>query len=885
MLFSKTLQINYLYKSTNEQGLRMYRLSKFALSLSLTIISPVSAEVFFNPSFLSDDPESVADLARFARDEGQAPGHYQVELFVNNEFFSNQDILFNVRRTGRKDRGDDSGLDACITGKHIKKLGINTQKIPSLKYIQREKCVNLEDIIPQYSSRFDFDNQRLYISIPQALLKNNARGYIPPDEWSEGINAFLVNYNFTGSNTRKDSSKERQINYFLSLWSGLNLGAWRLRNYSTWNYSNIDSGNGKQWENISTYIQRTIIPFKTALILGESYTPGDIFDGIGFRGVQISSDDNMLPDSLRGFAPVVRGIANSDARVTIRQNGYVIYQTYVSPGEFEISDLYSTSSSGDLQVTVSESNGTDNTFSVPYSSVPVLQREGRIKYALTMGQYRSNNSYQNTPSFAQGTFSWGLPAGLTIYGGTQLANNYKSLAFGSGMNFGLWGAISADITQAKSVLADKSHHQGQSLRFLYAKSLNEYGTNFQLLGYRYSTQGFYTLDETSYRQMSGYTTDTHDEIVHGAPKYRDYYNLNYTRKGRIQVNLTQQMGTSGSLFLTGSHQTYWHTNETTDLWQVGYSALWKDITYNITYSYNKSTGYSDADRRLALNVSLPVGKWLSKGGKNADITNSNNTAYLTYAASTDTHGHMSQQAGVSGSLLKNSNLHYSVMQGYGSHGIGSSGSANLNYQGRYGNSNIGYNYSNGYRQVNYGLSGGVVGHANGITLSQPLGDTNILVKAPGAEGVNIENVTGVSTDWRGYAVVPYATTYRLNRIALDITTLKDNAELDDTVVNVVPTQGAIVKAEFKTRIGLKILMTLVRPNEKPVPFGATVSSHDGKFGSLVGENGQVYLSGLSTEGNLNVKWGNNTNQSCNVHFSLPKENTTKPIIHYKSVCY
>ena len=70
--------------------------------------------------------------------------------------------------------------------------------------------------------------------------------------------------------------------------------------------------------------------------------------------------------------------------------------------------------------------------------------------------------------------------------------------------------------------------------------------------------------------------------------------------------------------------------------------------------------------------------------------------------------------------------------------------------------NVGYNYSgNGdYQQVNYGLSGGVIAHRNGITLSQPLGDTNVLIAAPGASNVKVENEPGIHTDWRGYAVVP-----------------------------------------------------------------------------------------------------------------------------------
>ncbi|MFP1868150.1 fimbria/pilus outer membrane usher protein [Lonsdalea quercina] len=62
---------------------------------------------------------------------------------------------------------------------------------------------------------------------------------------------------------------------------------------------------------------------------------------------------------------------------------------------------------------------------------------------------------------------------------------------------------------------------------------------------------------------------------------------------------------------------------------------------------------------------------------------------------------------MNGTLLRDNNLNYSVMQRYGSQDIGNSSSANLNYQGTYGNSNIGYNYSRDSRQVHYGLNGQV----------------------------------------------------------------------------------------------------------------------------------------------------------------------------------
>ncbi|WP_289484292.1 fimbria/pilus outer membrane usher protein, partial [Enterobacter sp. E105B] len=141
-------------------------------------------------------------------------------------------------------------------------------------------------------------------------------------------------------------------------------------------------------------------------------------------------------------------------------------------------------------------------YNVPYSAVPLLQREGRVKYTLTAAKYRTNNDQQDEVSFGQGTLIWGLAHGVTLYGGTQFSSKYKAYAVGAGVNMGDFGAISADITQANSTLIDDSQHKGQSLRLLYAKSLNDFGTNFQLLGYRYSTSGYYTFADTTYNQMA-----------------------------------------------------------------------------------------------------------------------------------------------------------------------------------------------------------------------------------------------------------------------------------------------------------------------------------------------------------------------------------------------
>ncbi|NXZ90379.1 fimbrial biogenesis usher protein [Serratia fonticola] len=841
------------------------------------------AEEYFNPAFLSGDTSQVADLSRFSKGEGQPAGMYRVEVYINEEYINTQDIRFDVLEKGRKG-ADDTGLVPCLSRAWLENQDVNIQASPALLKLTGEQCADLPASFDKAQTRFEFERQRLDISIPQAAFRNNVRGYIPPERWDNGITAGLLDYSFSGSNSKNTESNANYNSYFLNLNSGLNIGSWRLRNSSTWNHSDNGRYRNNVWRNVNTYAQSNIIALKSSLTLGDSYTEGDVFDGVGFRGAQLASDDNMLPDSMRGFAPTVRGVANSSAQVTIRQNGYEIYQTYVPPGAFEITDLYPTSTSGDLQVSVRESNGTVSQFTVPYSAVPILQREGRVKYALTAGKFRSGSDLQDSPKFMQGTLTWGLPAGVTLYGGSQLSDNYQSFAFGAGKNLGNWGAVSADVTHARSVLPDDSQKEGQSLRFLYAKSLNDYGTNFQLLGYRYSTQGFYTLSETAWRQMEGYRLQTQDGPADTKPELLDYHNLYYSKKGRLQVNISQQVLDAGTVYVTGSQQTYWRTGEKDQLWQVGYSGNWEDINYNLNWSWNKSPGLSDADRRVAFNVSVPLSRWLTGTGKARDITNSTNTAYATYSVTHDSDNRVAQQAGVSGTLLDDNNLSYSVQQGHSTKGGGATGTASLSYQGRYANSNIGYNYGKHYQQVNYGLRGGVVAHADGVTLSQPLGDTNVLVKATGADGVRVQNATGVSTDWRGYAVVPYATSYRVNRIALDTTTLQDNAELDNAVTNVVPTKGALVRANFEARIGARAKITLTQRNGKPVPFGASVNDEAGGGGSIVGDAGQVFMSGLKPNGKLNVVWGHAASQQCTVSYQLSKDAEKRGISYARAVC-
>src|SRR5699024_1180875 len=113
------------------------------------------------------------------------------------------------------------------------------------------------------------------------------------------------------------------------------------------------------------------------------------------RGVQLSSDDRMLATSVQGYAPIIRGIANSNARVTVRQNGSILREVTVPAGPFSINDLYPMGYGGDLQVEILEANGEKRTFSVPYTATAQLIRPGYSRYQIAAGRYRFGNTLFN----------------------------------------------------------------------------------------------------------------------------------------------------------------------------------------------------------------------------------------------------------------------------------------------------------------------------------------------------------------------------------------------------------------------------------------------------------------------------------------------------------
>lgn len=798
-------------------------------ALSVFLMPSASAEEWFNPAALSNVPGSAAiyDQTLFSVSGEQPEGVYRADIYVNDLFISSEDVEFYRQ---------DKKLVPVLSADLLRKLPVKTEAFPALA--QPEPRQPIGKYIPDARAGFDFSRQRLDFTLPQAALQQTARGFTDPRLWDQGINAAYTSYSFTQSENKTGSRATQDA--FLSLRNGINFGAWRLRNYATWSHS----ATGAAFSTINTYLQRDIQALKGQLALGDSATPADLFESFQFRGIQLSSDDNMLPDSMRGFAPVIRGIAYTNAQVTIKQNQTIIYQTYVAPGSFVINDLYPTTSSGNLEVIIKEASGQERHFTQSFSAAPVMLREHGVRYSATVGQYRSTSASALKTQFGTFSLTYGLPHNFTVYGGSLTAENYLSAAAGAGYSMGVLGAMSADVTQARTRFPTAPAANGRSYRVQYAKSVNSTGTSVTLASYRYTTKGFYDFADAN--------SDFHSGL---------------NRHSKTQLTLSQNLGSYGSIALSAYQQDYWARPGHERSSSIAYNTSIRGINYSLNYARSESPG-TTPDRAFAFSVSVPLSRWLSN-------------SWATYAMNTTRSSGMSQQVGLSGNALADNNLAYNFQQSRatqrdsGEHS--DSGYASLDYKGTYARSTLGYSYGRNFHHTSLGVQGGIIAHDEGITLSQPLGDTFALVKSPGAAGVNVFNNAGVRTDWRGYTAVPYLSTYRATRISLDPESLNDDTEIETLTQTVIPTKGAIVVAAFPAKSGKKAIITL-RTSTGVVPFGAQVqligSTPNELNSSIAGSDGQTYMAGLPPQGQLSVKWGEKQDEQCRADYVIPPQKST-----------
>lgn len=845
------------------------RLSPLSLALLSTLFignadaeskSAVSKEsgsnMEFDASFLNVEDKGSLDLSRFANGSSGTPGTYKTALYVNSQLISNRDIEFRQR--------EDKTVYPCLTQDIIKNIAFNFDKLPpDFLKASEANCLDLTHELKDAQVNYDSNEQRLDIEIPQIYMQNVARGSVSSELWDSGITAALLGYSVNAYNS--DSHGNTDNSLFAGINAGLNVGAWYLRHNGSYTQSNSGS---KQYSSINTYLQRDVPRLGATALVGQSNTTGTVFDTLPFTGVQLATDERMLPESLRGYAPEIRGIARTNARVTIRQGEQVLYETTVTPGEFLINDLYPTGYGGDLLVTVHESDGSDQNFIVPYAAVPQLLRPGSSRYSVTAGELRSDN-LRDKPALYQGTYQYGLTNSLTGYGGLQLSENYYAVQLGSAVGTYI-GAISFDVTQSYTQLGNVGGAQdenltsgsqsGQSYQVSYSKLINETNSNFSLAAYRYSTSGymdFMTAMQTRNALADGYSSDAI-----------------WRAKNRMTMTFGQGLPEGwGQLSMSGAVQDYWNKDGKDTQYQIGYSNSYKKLSYGLTASRTFSS-LAQSQTNYLLSFSLPLGR-----------DDQVHTPQLRSDFTHDTTGRTGQQLALSGTAGEESQFSYGATAMHTNQGMGTSGTLSGSYLSPVTSMNASVGSGKNYRSASVGMNGSIIAHSGGVTFTPYTSDTFALVEAKGAEGARVSSYPGIHIDGNGYAVVPYLNPYQMNDISIDPKGMSDDVELANTSQKVAPYSGAIVKIKYDTKRGTPILVNATLSNGEPVPFGADVMDSNGSTVGSVGQGGQVYARVSLESGKLRVIWGEDKAAQCSLSYRLmPVGKNQQSMQQFTSVC-
>lgn len=786
----------------------------FCAALWLITFQTHAAQEFqFNTDVLDIKDRQNLDLGVFAFSNFIMPGEYSLMIHVN------QDTLFEsiVRYIAPPEDPKDSV--ACISPTLVADLGLKTQRLNQLTWWHDGACLDTSSI-PGMQIRGDLGGSALYLGIPQESLEYRAPNWDPPSRWDEGISGALLDYNLNAQTTNRSNDQGRSNYLGGNGVAGINLGAWRLR--GDWQ-AQMQSGSGqdssRQFDWSRFYALRAVPALRANLILGEDYLDSNLFGSFRYTGASLSSNDSMLPPNLRGYAPEVTGVARTNARVLIRQQGRVLYDTQVPAGPFRIQDL-NDAVSGQLDVFVEEQDGSVQEFQMDTASIPYLTRPGSLRYKLAAGQPSDWNHRLDGPTFTTGEFSWGVSNGWSLYGGGLGAKDYSSFSMGLGRDLMVFGALSFDVTQSRATLPEAGTLMGKSYRASYSKRFDKYDSQVTFAGYRFSEEDYMGMNEFIEARRNESPLNQSKEL--------------YT------ATLSKQFRDAGlSVYFNYNHQTYWNS-AANDRYSLSLSRYFnlgsmKNLSLSLTAYQSQANGTRDDGAYLSINIPWDNARSYSYS---ASANRSDTTHTASYYDRLDERNNYMLSAGTS---AKGESV-----SGYYSHdGDLAQVVTSASYQ------------TDAYSSVGLSLQGGatVTGKGAALHRSSMMGGTRLLLDTQGVAGVPVRGNGSVThTNRFGKAVVTDVNSYYRNQASIDLDRLADDVEATQSMTQLTLTEGAIGYRSFDVIAGHKALVTLRLSNDQTPPFGATAFNARGQETGIVGEDGITYLSGMKSGESMSLQW-------------------------------
>ncbi|MFT8210728.1 MAG: fimbria/pilus outer membrane usher protein [Symbiopectobacterium sp.] len=804
-----------LFGRENKRILLRFGVSIFSLSVSALHATE------FNINVLDVDERQKVDLSHFSDPDYVTPGEYLLSIRINTREIQQSRVQFLPA-------GPNSNKPtACITPDIANKLALTKEASSKIVLWNNDECADLTPISGvKISNRIGMGD--LDITIPQAWLRYSDASWTPPEQWDAGINGVLLDYNLVGT-ARRNTNNMGSDRYLSSYGTtGFNLGAWRYRaDYRYFRQQSCTTQRDQfSWDQFYAY--RPLPMMSADLRLGEMFSGSNLFDSYRLTGISLENNENMLPPSLRGYAPEIRGVARSNARVTVTQNGRVIHETTVPAGPFAIQSLRS-GISGTMNVEVTEEDGSVSRFQTEAANLPYLTRPGHVKYKLSAGRPSNTDHHFQSPVFSSAEASWGLSSSWSVYGGTLLSDSHQSWAAGVGKNLYLLGALTADVTQSRASLEQApSTLMGHSFSLNWSKFFDSIESQVSFAGYRFSERTFMRM-----------------------PQFLSALNYDnaalYSEKERYSITLSKNFSAEGnnsllsgmSTYLTYTHSTFWNASEQ-DRYGVSLNKYFdiveiKGISANLS-AYKTKYNNQRTDDSIYLSFSIPLRDKervsYSAGSFNSKV---NQTLAYTNNRATDSNWNLSTRYNDEENSYFSGNYNYLAST--------TDASVSMAWQ------------QNRYTFLSGSLRGGITSTQHGVA-AHPKGNnggTRIMVDTDGQPDVPFAQ-SRATTNRAGIAVIADTSSYYDVSTRIDVQKLPKHIEATTNVLQGTLTEGAIGYRKFTVVSGAKILASIMLENGKSPPFATRVKNSKGRDVAIVADQGQAYITGVSENETLSVFW-------------------------------
>lgn len=638
--------------------------------------------------------------------------------------------------------------------------------------------------------------------------------------------AGLLNYDLSGFYNRfgDDASRFGSANTEV----GFNAGDWivRSRQVQTW-----QDGLSRS-THLQAYAQRTFASHQAVLQAGQINLYNPVLSGAQITGVQVLTEHALQE---QGQGALIQGIANSPAQVEVRQNGALIHSTVVPAGPFALTDVRRLNTRSDVEVTVKESVGGERRFTVPAAMLGLgLPAPG---YSVAAGRVRNvGDAEGEDPWVISGGWTGALHPQLTLGTGVLAASQYRSV--GASLGWLPWLDSQIQLSTQVSNSQAREKVSGVLTDLSWSQRLGEQwsisaANSWRSIGYRELEESTYTRDDSN--------RDS---------RYRDQQSLNlgwsHPQLGAFSAGVSRSAnfaGDSSSRALAS-----WGTS-------IGAVSLSASAEWQMG-------GRQQQDNAVYLNISVPLGEsrrlrsWVrNSGGEN--------------------------RTGLGLTEQIDDQLSYRVSAEHDSSDHQVETTLGISALPRYSQLDVSYSRSDAERSsYQGGARGGVVLHGDGVTFSPyPVRDTFALVSVGDMSGIKLSTPSGpVWTDWQGQAVVPQVAAYGRSPVEVQTRSLPRNADINNGLAMVSAGRGAVERVKFGVGLTRRLLLTVSTDQGAPLPAGASVSSANGEFITLVQDGSQVFLPNVLGQSTLWITTPQG--RRCQLRYSLPEK--ADPSVYFET---